>query len=217
MRVLRVFLCLVAASSSNGCAWSEAKRADEELRQSVELEFRTIGTSGPVADRLLGLRDARIFGRDWFGVLNASVVHQEPDGSRSVTVPFWCSGWKTDGQYAKLRREFTVKGGGFSISPGTDLSSLRQILTWLFWSWIGPPLLCAFLMSVLNIYALWRWLLILTGVVALPLTLYAAFICFGTWAAALLCLGVQLLSLMVVRSIASAAAAGLSQDWRAYR
>ena len=93
-----------------------------------------------------------------------------------------------DRKHLVRRRDESLEVVGIEPQVDKPLGFVRQVITWLLWSFLGPIVLAGFLAGISQRLALWVWVLS-----ALPLQIYAALACFGTVLAAVICTIVYLL------------------------
>ena len=192
-------------------ACAERRQNIQHLNQAkviADKYFATVSEPGPEADSVFGLSDAAVFGRHF--LLSESAARKDGDSWERfrVTVRFWIRGVDATGKTTRRRRQMDILVAvteneslevvGVESQVDKPLTFVRQVLTWLLWSFLGPIVLAGFLVGISERLALWAWMLS-----ALPLQIYAAFVCFGTVLAVVLCtvfyllLGRQLYKMMM--------------------
>ena len=201
MRARRALLApLAMLALSAGCQGIEAKQAAiKQLENGGQSQ---------------GLSELEVFGRseapvfEWVAAGSASYEqNKNAPGAFVVTIPYWGTGKLPDGRTVSRKREVTmdmVNRGGWQverqvISRDEELTTLRQIASWLGWSAILPAFLLLWVASynlenmralaaVLSPAALQRIL----AIFSLLVSAYVAYLCFGTLLAVFVCPLVQL-------------------------
>jgi hypothetical protein len=204
---------LVLLATACSVSRKDQLRLDALAQQQAVIEEakRTVKSLlAPQVTKQLGLEKVRIFGP------NDPEVEDVPSPTetyRSVQ-QFWCDGLRPDGTVARLRcraeMQFKVTGEKTAclISPPVlradgPLSFGRQFSTW-----VGVTLGCLVLVLLYTVWLMgWKGASVLAWIVLLPASGYAAFVCFGSAMAVVVCL-VSLTPLYVW-----ATAAGLGAEW----
>ncbi len=190
-----ILIGLLILLTSAACT-EEAKASADALQQAEKLIVST-----PETNILWGMQTFRVFGRgtvlglsDMAAGQSTTQVQKISDQPAvyAVIIPAWFEGTDLNGKHIIEKRTFYVELVG-TVEEGTrvwrvqnyeardikPLSFGQQLWTWLGWSFLGP-----FLLGLIFVAWLLNWdfkaFPIIVGIVALPLTGYAAYICFGS-------------------------------------
>jgi len=205
-RILIQLSVVLSVVISISCArWNAMRAAQKEAEKFLE-EFSVPN------DRTAtewGMTEFRVFGRDrWapFGIAAGSIALGECSASYDsceVMIPLWCKGRDLKGRNVKLKRELQLsvqlmddaaKAQVVSHHFTNDraLTFFRQAMSWAAWSFLGPLLIFALLLtysggSIFFDSTAFRLLVGISGVIAIALSGYSAYVCFGSAAAVLVC------------------------------
>jgi hypothetical protein len=171
-----------------------------KVLQTAIAFYKALGQATPETEQVMDLKGYRMFGYPAvvysnFGLTwDVTKLSGTGDGYE-VEIPFWCTGTSQDGQEKKLRRSLIVRlvedksAAGWAVSRfrfqgDEELMILRQFLTWFLWMLLSPFVLYALLL-VFAVGFMWKKLALLVAfLMAVPLRIYASYLCFGTlWGA----------------------------------
>jgi hypothetical protein len=177
------------------CSASPSEIAKEQAEKFFE------GFSVPDAqtrDRW-GMTDFHVFGRDRLldciasGNSDAKKLSDSPP-AYEVVIPFWCEGDDMRGHETKLRRKFirvSESAGSqwmvqsFEFRNDQELALVRQILTFVGWSFLAPLIAISLSGSYYggNYGKWWMVMLAMSSVMVIG---YIAYVCFGSLSSAII-------------------------------
>ncbi len=211
-RVLLLIVVLFAVSVSAACSLQEASEAIQETEKFLE-RF-----SMPTAEdkqNHWGITDIRVFGHGLLGIGAGTVSYDKLADSPltyEVTLPFWCEGKTFQGEPIKLSRKLQVKlaraeAGApwqvqtYELRGNEPMSFGWQLLVYL-WDifWVSG--------LVFLFFRLWsskETALAITRVAWIPIVGYVGFICFGSIAAAFVCIVAHFIITALLMGVAAAA------------
>ncbi|MGE0129095.1 MAG: hypothetical protein AB7U82_13535 [Blastocatellales bacterium] len=212
-RALLLIVILFVVSISASCSLQQAGEAIQETEKFLE-EF-----SMPTAEdkqNHWGMTDIQVFGHGLMGIGAGGVSYDKLADSPltyEVTMPFWCEGKTFQGDPIKLSRKLHVKLARaeegepwqvqtYELRGAEPLSFGWQLLVYL-WDilWVSG--------LVFLFFRLWssrETALGITRLAWIPIVGYVGFICFGSIAAAFICIVAHFIIVALLMGVAAASA-----------
>jgi hypothetical protein len=159
-RHLLVGLGLVALAAfwMSACQSEIDKQAEASKQAAIKAEAKiflaTFSVPGPETEQIWRMKEFRIiaWGLDYAVDNDAEINGVVGQDKYALAIPLWCKGKSLEGEPLKLRRTLHLKavsddkGATWRIeSPefrdDKPLTFLRQLLTWLFWTFVVLPVM----------------------------------------------------------------------------